>query len=182
MTNQLDPLVQSSLVSEQLNPLEGFKRSQPEIVPQPKEAIANHSKLALPQWFGGQSVKRKHLVSWVTSGILSIASIAAAGAWFSASVDQIPQDYQRYPGQSVGESTIRPEAVVRLAMQQTLLAIALVMATNTGVMLLLYRAIAKPVKQLQQETHFFALGAHQVRADVTTADEIGHPTGNSAGD
>lgn len=173
MTNQLDTLVQSSLVPEQRNPLEGLKRLQPELIPHPKQAIATDSKLVLPQWFGGQSVKRKHLVSWVTSGILSIASIAAAGTWFNASVNHIPPDSQPYPGRPSGESTIRPEAVVRLAMQQTLLAIALVMATNTGVMLLLYRAIARPVKQLHQETHFFSLGAHQVRAGVTTADEIG---------
>ena len=173
MTNQLGDRVQASFSLENRDRLDGSKRSHLELNPNQQEAIAGAPPSAALDRSGIQSVRRKHLIGWLTSGMLSVAGIAAAGMWFTTAVEQIPQTVQPSGSGSPTEATSRSEAIAGLAMQQMLLSIALVMAANTGVMVLLYRAIAKPVQQLQRETQMYALGAHQIRADITTADEIG---------
>ena len=127
----------------------------------------------LLQWFSNQPIRRKYLFCWLTSGVLSVAGIAVAGAWYTTSVNQLQASHQADGEQSRAEQQQQTSALLRLVSQQQLLAIALVLAANTGVMLLLYRAIIRPVKQLQQDTQMFALGARDMRAEVSAADEIG---------
>jgi len=171
MTNQLTNRVQPMLpfdendpsnASEQLQPPLSFDQSKPQ-----------KQQSFLPQWFGAQSLQRKCLIVWLTSGVLSVAGIAGAGVWFTSSVGHVQQSSQTGTKLSPLEQQQRLEPVLKVASQQQLLAIALVLAANTGVILLLYRVIAKPVKQLQQDAQMFLLGDHQIRADVNGSDEIG---------
>jgi methyl-accepting chemotaxis protein/HAMP domain-containing protein len=102
--------------------------------------------------------------------VLSIVGIAGAGAWLTASITQ--GQLAAGAGQSATAKQQRTETIRQLVWQQQLWTIALVLTTHTGVLLLLYRAIARPVKRLQQDTQMFSLGAHEIRAEVTATDEI----------
>lgn len=173
MKNQLTNRILPMLPVNELNGFEALEqpeRSQPELMfdlrqPQPSSSQSS------PQWLSSQSVRRKYLLGWLTSGVLSVAGIAGTGAWLTASnpVQLAPTE----AGQPLTEQQQATETLLQRVRQQQLLAIALVLATNTGVMLLLYWAIAKPVKRLQQDTQMFSLGARDIRADANATDEIG---------
>ena len=169
LTNRVEPMLPfdengSSNLSEQSQP--SLSLDQSKLKPQKQESF-------LPPWFTNQSLQRKCLIVWLTSGVLSVAGIAGAGVWFAGSVKHVQQANQNGATLSPTEEQQSLEPILRLASQQQLLAMALVLAANTGVMLLLYRAIARPVRQLQQDTQMFLLGDHQIRADESTADEVG---------
>ena len=173
MTNQLTKQVQPMPPMDKYNQAAGSGSEPPhQLSVDLSEPQPQRQQLPLLQWFSDQPVRRKYLFGWLTSGVLSVAGIAAAGTWHTASVNQLQASHQGDVGQSRTEQQ-HMGALQQLVSQQQLLTIALVLAANTGVMLLLYRAVAKPVKRLQQDTQMFALGARDVRAEVSAADEIG---------
>ncbi|WP_219904077.1 GAF domain-containing protein [Stenomitos frigidus] len=174
MTNQLTNQMQPMLT--------GNEDDQADVPEQPQlhqlnadliESMSQRQQSSLLQWFSNQSVRRKYVLGWLTSGVLSVAGIAVASTWFAATVNQLQPIDRAAMGQSLTEKQNRSAALQQLVSQQQLLTIALVLAANTGVMILLYRAIAKPVKQLQQDTQMFSLGAREVRAEVNATDEVG---------
>ncbi|XGW00332.1 MAG: GAF domain-containing protein [Leptolyngbya sp. BL-A-14] len=170
MTNQLTNQVQPMLASDELKQSEVSERSQNELgfsvdETKPRQQSPNSG------WFGAQSVRHKYLLGWVTSGVLSVAAIAGATVWFTSSVNHLQAD-QSKTGRVLTEEQ-RVSNLQQLAMQQQLLTIALVLAAQSSVMVLLYRAIVRPVKQLQQDTQMFSMGAREIRADLESTDEIG---------
>ena len=174
MTNQLAKQVQPMPTIDKYNQAAGSRLEQPhQLSVDLSEPQPQRQQSPLLQWFSDQPVRRKYLFGWLTSGVLSVAGIAAAGTWHTASVNQLQAAHQGDVGQSRTEQQQHTGALQQLVSQQQLLTIALVLAANTGVMLLLYRAVARPVKQLQQDTQMFSLGAREIRAEVSAADEIG---------
>ncbi|XGV98627.1 MAG: GAF domain-containing protein [Leptolyngbya sp. BL-A-14] len=170
MTNQL---------TNQKQPMPTFNESNQAAVAESSQtaqvnsnAPLSRQQAPLMQWFSDQPVRRKYLLGCLTSGVLSVAGIAIAGAWFATSVHQLQPTNQTNAAQPA-EQQQRDGALLQLVGQQQLLALAIVLAAQTGVMWLLYRAIVTPIKQLQQDTQMFSLGVHDVRADVNAADEIG---------
>lgn len=176
MTNQLTNQVQPMRAIDEHERSEVSGRSQSGLsltgsqINRMSKTKARQHPLAL-RWLRSQSVRRKYLLGWVTSGVLSVAAVAGATVWFSASVNHMQVEQARI-GRSLTEQQ-RVRSIQELALQQQRLTIALVLATQSGVMLLLYRAIARPVKQLQQDTQMFSLGAHEIRSDTGADDEIG---------
>ncbi|MBW4470843.1 MAG: GAF domain-containing protein [Stenomitos rutilans HA7619-LM2] len=169
MTNQLANQVQPLLANDEHDQAEVSERSRSGLSLTASGPAPRQQSL-VPRWFSDQSLRRKYLLGWITSGVLSVTAVAGATVWFTASVNQI----------QVNQSGLKPSlteqqrgTLKQLALQQQLLTIAFLVATQAGVMLLLYRAIAKPIKQLQQDTQMFALGAREIRADSATMDEIG---------
>ncbi|MBW4693220.1 MAG: GAF domain-containing protein [Lyngbya sp. HA4199-MV5] len=171
MTNPLPNQVQP--VFEAGEPTQSIaSEASPTLSADQQKTVDRQSSSSLGQWFSAQAVQHKYVLGWFTSGILSVASIAGAGVWFTTAANQVPVTHQPGTGQTQTEASQRA-ALEQRFWQQQLLAIALVLATNTGVMLLLYRMIAKPVKRLQQDTRMFSLGDREIRAEVKAADEIG---------
>ncbi len=168
MTNQLTNQVQPMLTDEH-DRADASKRSQSELS-FTGSAIKSQQQTSMLRWFSAQSVRRKYLIGWLTSGVLSVAGVAGGSAWFTASVNHVQADQA---GAERSLTQQRAGTWQQLALQQQLLTLVLVLTTNTGVMLLLYRAIAKPIKRLQQDTQMFALGVHEMRAEVNADDEIG---------
>ncbi|MBW4471851.1 MAG: GAF domain-containing protein [Stenomitos rutilans HA7619-LM2] len=172
MTNQLPNRVQPVFEVAEPNQSMSSDSLPPDQSADERKTDDRRSSASLGLWFGSQAVQHKYLLGWLTSGILSIAGIASAGVWFTTAVHQVPTKPTGV-GQAQPNETQRAEVLEQRFWQQQLLAIALVIATNTGVMLLLYRMIAKPVKRLQQDTQMFSLGDREIRAEVKATDEIG---------
>ncbi|MBW4691714.1 MAG: GAF domain-containing protein [Lyngbya sp. HA4199-MV5] len=168
MTNQLANQVQPLPAIDEPSHAEVSERSRSGLSLTASEPTPQQQS-RVPRWFSAQSVRRKYLLGWITSGVFSVTAIAGATLWFTASVNQM----QAAQTGTKALTKQQQETLKQLALQQQLLTLAFMLATQTGVMILLYRAIAKPIKQLQQDTQMFALGAREIRAASTTTDEIG---------
>src|SRR5579883_101771 len=172
MTNQLTKQSQALIAINAADQREGLQRAQLPDRTSTLSQTSTRQQAVLGQWFSDQSLGRKCFIGWLTAGTLSIAGIIGIGTWSHRAIDQA-----QLANQAKAESTSikqhLTETLLPIVWQQNLLALALVLTTNAGLAILLYRALARPVKQLQQDMQMFSLGDQQVRADANAADEVG---------
>lgn len=127
MTNQL---------TNQKQPMPTFNESNQAAVAESSQtaqvnsnAPLSRQQAPLMQWFSDQPVRRKYLLGCLTSGVLSVAGIAIAGAWFATSVHQLQPTNQTNAAQPA-EQQQRDGALLQLVGQQQLLALDRASGTN----------------------------------------------------